>query len=133
MAERTAPTVEELDKLLNDPNTPNVIVQPDGSCREILSCGHDLSNRVTTLESGTVFCGLCDLESRCRDAETREKELFTLLSDANDLCRSVYSIANRDGKATNWEAFRAKLGESLERQRKGLHLMSPQDEFKAAT
>lgn len=43
---------------------------------EILPCGHDVSNRVTTLESGTVFCGICDLQDRCRDAEGQERELL---------------------------------------------------------
>jgi len=35
---------------------------------------------------------------------------------ANGLCRSAFQIAERDGKETNWIAFRACLRESLEIQ-----------------
>ena len=42
----------------------------------ITPCGHDISNIDRGVESGTQFCRLCDLESRCRDAEKREKELL---------------------------------------------------------
>ena len=38
------------------------------------------------------------------------------LEVANDLLRSAYAIAERDGKDTNWEAFRKKLGPVLQRQ-----------------
>lgn len=40
----------------------------------------------------------------------------SVLKDANDLCRSAFQIAERDGKDTNWPAFRAQLEASLKRQ-----------------
>lgn len=40
-----------------------------------LGCGHHVSNLDRTVESGTALCRLCDLESRCRDAEKQEREL----------------------------------------------------------
>ena len=39
-----------------------------------------------------------------------------VLKDANDMCRSAMQIALRDGKETNWPAFRAQLEASLKRQ-----------------
>ncbi len=146
-------------------NETTQIIRPGGSLQEILPCGHDVSNRDRTVESGTELCRLCDLQSRCRDAESQEKEFRERyegacklvaemhaaavgevrgprvgpvedvaeiregLRDANDLCRSAFSIAQRDGKATNWEAFRAKLSESLERQHKLLFPVPPPYEF----
>lgn len=41
-----------------------------------LACGHDKSNLITTVETQTQYCGLCDLHDRLRDAETQEKELL---------------------------------------------------------
>jgi len=38
------------------------------------------------------------------------------LRDANELCRSAYQVALRDGKTTNWRAFRKSLIISLDRQ-----------------
>jgi len=45
----------------------------------------------------------------------------TALKDANDLCRSAYQIAEREGAETNWTAFHTQLKASLERQHKALH------------
>ena len=38
------------------------------------------------------------------------------LEDANQLCRSAYQIALRNGERTNWDGYRKALGESLARQ-----------------
>lgn len=38
-------------------------------------CHHPASMYDTRLESGTRFCRVCELQDRCRDAETREIEL----------------------------------------------------------
>ena len=48
--------------------------------------------------------------------EQQRDELLTLLQEANDLLRSAYEIASRDGKETNWKAFRARLKDALKRQ-----------------
>jgi hypothetical protein len=39
-----------------------------------------------------------------------------LFIEANSLCRSALSIAEREGNETNWEAFRNRLKESLAKQ-----------------
>ena len=38
------------------------------------------------------------------------------IKESNDLLRSAWMIAKRDGKDTNWEAFRGQLNIALERQ-----------------
>lgn len=43
----------------------------------------------------------------------RELELHAALKEANDLCRSVRSIADRKGAETNWEAFTPQLDNIL--------------------
>jgi hypothetical protein len=43
------------------------------------------------------------------------------LREANELCRSAYQIAEREGKATRWDAFRKRLLESCLRQAEAIH------------
>lgn len=69
------------------------IIRPGGGVQEILACGHDVSNRDTALESRTVFCRLCDLQGRCRDAEGREKELFDNYTSAAKLVADMHRAA----------------------------------------
>ena len=40
-----------------------------------------------------------------------------LLREGNELLRSASEIAKRDGGATNWKAYRKRLGPALKRQR----------------
>ena len=51
--------------------------------------------------------------------------LRAALKDANDLCRSAYAIAERNGEA-NWPAFRKRLGDSLERQHRVMYPVYPE-------
>jgi len=44
------------------------------------------------------------------------KRLEKMLLEANDLLRSAYAIAQRNGEQTNWEAFRGQLKKALEAQ-----------------
>ena len=46
----------------------------------------------------------------------REAVLETALRDANELCRSMNAIVEREGKDVNWDAFRNQLGMQLELQ-----------------
>lgn len=39
--------------------------------------------------------------------------LFAALKDANEICRSAYSVAARRGVETNWEPFKEKIEKSL--------------------
>lgn len=43
-----------------------------------------------------------------------------LLTEANELLRSAYAIASRDGAETNWPAFRNKVFDALVRQNMAL-------------
>ena len=54
----------------------------------MLNCGHHESNLDTTVETRTEFCRMCDLISRCNDAESREKELFAQLETERE-CRQA--------------------------------------------
>jgi hypothetical protein len=49
------------------------------------------------------------------------RRLTEILSEANEVCRSAHSIAERDGAETNWEAFRSRLALALANQHSVLH------------
>ena len=44
------------------------------------------------------------------------KRLEKMLLEANELLRSAYAIAQRNGEKTNWEAFRGQLKNALDAQ-----------------
>lgn len=54
---------------------------------------------------------------RLVDALTKTREL---LIEANDILRSVSSIADRKGADTNWHAFEKRVKSALKRQHKHL-------------
>lgn len=54
----------------------------------IMDCGHHTSNKDLRLESQTYFCRLCELQERCRDAETHEIELTLERGKLRDGLRS---------------------------------------------
>lgn len=61
-------------------------------------------------------------EPDCSDVLAAEvRKLRTALKDANDLCRSAYQVAIREGRETNWPAFRDCLSESLDRQHRVMY------------
>lgn len=61
-------------------------------------------------------------EPDCSDVLAAEvRKLRTALRDANDLCRSAYQVAVREGRETNWPAFRDRLSESLDRQHRVMY------------
>ena len=49
------------------------------------------------------------------------KRLMDEVKESNQIIRSAYSIAKRDGKETNWEAFRNQVSIALERQHKMMY------------
>jgi hypothetical protein len=53
------------------------------------------------------------------------ERLIIEVKESNQLLRSAYSIAKRDGNETNWEAFRNQVSIALERQHKMIY---PKDE-----
>ena len=52
-------------------------------------------------------------------------ELRAEIKESNSLLRSAFMIAKRDGKDTNWEAWRKQLDDALSRQ---YAMMHPQEE-----
>lgn len=91
------------------------IIKPGGRIAYILPCGHDVSNRDVTLESGTVFCRLCDLQGRCRDAEGREKELHDELEMTADKLTDVWMLLDAYARG---EPFTPEMAASLLRKQK---------------
>jgi len=51
----------------------------------------------------------------------REIELRNVLERANDVCRSMHAIAEREGAETNWPAFKAQLKAALQEQFAFIH------------
>ena len=55
-------------------------------------------------------------------AYTIDREIIkTKIKESNDLLRSAFMIAKRDGKETNWEAWRKQLEIALTRQHKMMY------------
>ena len=55
-------------------------------------------------------------------AYTIDKEMMEAeIKESNGLLRSAFMIAKRDGKETNWEAFRNQVSIALERQHKMMY------------
>lgn len=50
-----------------------------------------------------------------------DDQLHDALKSANEICRSAFQIANRDGQATNWEAFRGQVHKSLALQHRVMY------------
>jgi len=55
------------------------------------------------------------------DALAKQEQVFAALKDANDLCRSAYQVAIREGRETNWPSFRDRLSESLAHQHRVMY------------
>lgn len=49
------------------------------------------------------------------------RRLIVLLSDANDICRQAFKIAERSGADTHWPAFKYNVESSLKRQHAQMH------------
>lgn len=56
---------------------------------------------------------------------TSTKTISQVLASANSMCRSAMAITERRGEKTNWEAFEARLRESLELQHKVMYPPEP--------
>lgn len=74
--------------------------------------------RAETLElklaqSSSAWTAMNELQAKeWRRAEAAEAALL----DANEMCRSAYAVAERDGRETAWLALRHSLKQSLDRQ-----------------
>lgn len=80
----------------------------------------------------TVFMEGGEFVDKKSYIETRDQntKLSEALWSANEMCRSMASIAERKGNDTNWEAFIKKLQTSLEFQHKVMHPDVPKVETK---
>lgn len=76
-----------------------------------------LQQRVDTLEA--YIADYCAPTTSDKYNET--EHLIEEIKQSNDLLRSAWMIAKRDGKDTNWEAFRGQLSIALERQHKMMY------------
>jgi len=70
--------------------------------------------------------GVSSLEVWAIIEDLRNRE--TELAAANGLLRSAFQIAKRDGKDTNWEAWRKQLDIALVRQHKLMHGKESEEE-----
>ena len=48
----------------------------------------------------------------------KKTELVTAFKSANDVCRTMWHIVDREGKDTNWEGFKKILDKELKLQHK---------------
>lgn len=78
-----------------------------------LPCGHHESNLVKTAETGTEFCRQCDIESRCRDAETREMELSAELAAARAERDRLKQIQTDEGRLQLIELLDDEIGRAV--------------------
>lgn len=62
-----------------------------------------------------------DLERERDQLRAENERLMEEIKQSNSLLRSAFMIAKRDGKETNWEAFRGQLDIALERQHKMMY------------
>jgi len=61
------------------------------------------------------------------------KRIESEIKESNDLLRSAFMIAKRDGKETNWEAWRKQLNNALERQHAMMYGEKAQQALKEVT
>lgn len=100
------------------------------STRPHYQCARDIARRWSP-RSGGVESTVAHEEARAADLEdalsvawsegfaaglVRETALTTTLEDANQVCRSAHSIAQRNGEGTNWPTWLDRLGKALTRQ-----------------
>jgi thioesterase domain-containing protein len=76
-----------------------------------------LQQRVDTLEAYIADYCAPTISDKYKETEHLIKEI----KESNDLLRSAFMIAKRDGKETNWEAFRNQVSIALERQHKMMY------------
>lgn len=107
---------DESDTSLSEPkaqvNDPTEGLTP-GEIREFKDEGCYLGKFIT-------LCG--DDDPQGEAMSDSESEVRKILERANELCRSMHSIAERSGRRTYWEGFRAQLADALLEQHR---IMNP--------
>lgn len=76
---------------------------------------NDLRARVTELEDQIRREGkMIAAQQGLREVLNADLDRYRkALESANEICRSAFAIADREGKTTNWEAFRSRTKDSL--------------------
>lgn len=77
--------------------------------------GDIIGDRWVEPESTRILACLAAALQRAREP------LEKALEDANQMCRSALQVAMRRGAETNWEAFHARLDDSLKRQHQAMY------------
>jgi len=91
-----------------------------GRLRDALDHIEQLQKRVQELEAVNEDQALTISQNDY--AYTIDREMMEAeIKESNDLLRSAFMIAKRDGKETNWEAFRNQVSIALERQHKMMY------------
>ena len=91
-----------------------------GRLRDALDHIERLQKRVQELEAVNEDQALTLTQNDY--AYTVDKEMMEAeIKESNDLLRSAFMIAKRDGKETNWEAWRKQLEIALTRQHKMMY------------
>lgn len=80
-------------------------------CDDLVDPGHKLC----------PSCEMDDADEQLGEAQTDLDRYRHALESANEICRSAFAIADREGQTTNWQAFRARAKESLAIQHRVLY------------
>ena len=72
--------------------------------------------KTTALELDTINRLYLELSQVATAKTARELKLEAMVQSANNVCRSMHAIVERDGRDTNWEAFERLLSDELKAQ-----------------
>ena len=118
MTEFTAEFIAEARESLTEPGVERSIAIPVQL--EALDHIERLQKRVQELEAVNEDQALTISQNDY--AYTIDREMMEAeIKESNDLLRSAFMIAKRDGKETNWEAWRKQLEIALTRQHKMMY------------
>ena len=92
-------------------NTKQIFVESIWRCEECFNTRSEFLPHPEALLHEIKLAG-----SHITQLNEEIKRLMDEVKESNDLLRSAFMIAKRDGKDTNWEAFRGQLDIALARQ-----------------
>jgi ribosomal protein L37AE/L43A len=92
-------------------NTKQVFVESIWRCEECFNTHSEFLPHPESLLHEIALAG-----SQIIQLNEEIKRLMDEVKESNQIIRSAYSIAERDGNETNWEAWRKQLEIALERQ-----------------
>lgn len=115
MTEFTPEWIAQQRKYVTEHGTLN-----DQLCLELLDEIEQLQKRVEELEAVNEDQALTISQNDYAYAVDKEM-MEAEIKESNGLLRSAFMIAKRDGKETNWEAWRKQLEIALTRQHKMMY------------